>query len=64
MSFFFMVTFFGIKIINMMIDNNSLIMLYRIKPVIVALIPYFKRCGVITIVIMSLVICSKRFEVT
>lgn len=64
MSCFFIFMFFGKNSISVIVETSSLITLYNIIPVIVLSIPYFNRYGVIIIVIISLVSCSIRFDVT
>ena len=49
---------------NINIDNSSLITLKRINPVIALVIPNFNRCGVIYMIIPSLIICSKNNDTT
>ena len=62
-SLFLIVTFLGKNKNNISIDAISLITLYKTRPHIVTIIPYFKRYGVIRIVIIILTICSNRFDI-
>ena len=61
-SLFLIVTFLGKNRNSINIDAISLITLYKTRPHIVVIIPYFKRCGVIRIVIIILTICSNKLD--